>query len=287
MTYADQAAVITGGGSGIGAALGKCLVEQGAYVILADIDGDAAKGVAADLGPRAHGVQCDVSDMAAVDALAEASWVRHGRIDLVFANAGIGLNAPLLKATLAQYEATLGVNLRGVWLTAAAFARHMVQDGGGGHICLTGSEHSLGMQHTGNGLYTASKHAVLGLGDVLRHELAGQVNVSVLCPGLVQTGIVDGYRHFDVPHPPEDRLAVGRAVMAEGLDPEIVARETLAAMARKAFLIVTHPMARKAAETRWQEIDTAFATQPPQDGSRDAYEVDEVVARVLAARDSG
>ena len=282
MDFAGKTAVITGGASGIGRALCAELVTRGAKIAVLDIEGDKAAKVAEDLGGAAVAYQCDVSDAAALDVLAEKIWTETEGVDLVFANAGIGLNAPLLTSTLAEYEATMGVNMRGVWATSKAFAGRMIADGRKGHICLTGSEHSLGLQHPGNGIYTASKHAVLGFGDVLREELAGQVGVSVLCPGLVATDIADSQRHYDWVERSERALQFSRAVMAKGLDPAIVARETLDAVARGAFLIVTHPTARAAAEKRWQDIDQAFATQSPQDGSRDHLDVDDVVAAVMA-----
>lgn len=282
MEYTGKIAVVTGGASGIGRALCIELVRRGAQAVIVDVEGDKAVQAAEEIGPEASGKSCDVSDVVAVEALAAEVWAEYGGVDLAFANAGIGLAAPLLKSTLEEYEATMGVNMRGVWATAKAFGSRMVDEGRRGHICLTGSEHSLGLQHAGNGIYTASKHAVLGFGDVLRAELKDRVGVSVLCPGLVATDIVDSQRHYDWARRSERALEVGRAVMARGLAPETVAAETLDAIARGAFLIVTHPTARAAAERRWQAIEHAFATQPPQDGRRDHLDVDDVVAAVLA-----
>lgn len=281
MVFEGKTAVVTGGGAGIGRALCRELASRGARVLVVDVEKDKAASVAEELGPEAGCAVCDVSDAEAVEAMAAAAWDVLGGVDLVFANAGIGLNAPILHSTLAEYEATMGVNMRGVWATSKAFAGRMVDAGRQGHICLTGSEHSLGLQHAGNGIYTASKHAVLGFGDVLRAELEGKVGVSVLCPGLVATDIANAHRHYDWASKSERATALGNAVMAKGLDPAIVARETLEAISRGEFLIVTHPTARAAAERRWEAIDHAFATQPPQDGSRDHLDVDKVVAEVL------
>lgn len=282
MDFSGKIGVITGGASGIGRGICAELIRRGGYAIVVDVEGDKAHKAAEALGERAAAYVCDVSDAGAVEAMAAAIWQERDGIDLVFANAGIGLNAPLLRSTLAEYEATMGVNMRGVWAISKAFGARMVEQGRAGHICLTGSEHSLGLQHPGNGIYTASKHAVLGFGDVLREELAGQVGVSVLCPGLVATDIIDSQRHYDWVKPSQRALEIGRAVMAKGLSPETVAREALDAISRGEFLIVTHPTARAAAARRWEMIDHAFATQPPQDGSRDHLDVDEVVASTLA-----
>lgn len=282
MDFAGKSAVVTGGASGIGRGLCRQLAARGARVIVVDVDGAKAQSVADEIGGAALARQCDVSDAGAVESLAGALWAALGRVDMAFANAGIGLNASILKSTLAEYEATMGVNMRGVWAVSKAFASRMVEHGIRGHICLTGSEHSLGLQHVGNGIYTASKHAVLGFGDVLRAELDGQVGVSVLCPGLVATDIADSGRHYEWVQRSERAKSMGAAIMAKGLSPDIVAAETLDAISRGEFLIVTHPSARAAAQKRWQDIDTAFATQPPQDGSRDHLDVDRVVGEVLA-----
>lgn len=283
MDMRGKTAIVTGGASGIGAALAQTIVARGGRVVVVDINGAAAQATAEALGEAAMGMACDASDVAAVEAMAAEAWDWTGGADLVFANAGIGVGRPLLKATEAEFDVTMGVNLKGVWATVKAFATRMIAAERPGHFCLTGSEHSLGLQHAGNGFYTASKHGVLALGDVFRAELPDTLQMSVLCPGLTATGMVDTTpAATGMGRPPEQR-GMGRAVMAEGKPPREVAEHTLAAMARGDFLIVTEPSAYLAAEMRADEVKAAFAAQAPMTGDDPMkYHVGAVIARLSA-----
>jgi NAD(P)-dependent dehydrogenase (short-subunit alcohol dehydrogenase family) len=111
-------AVVTGGGSGIGVALGRALVRRGCDVVLADLDAPAAVAAADRLtaeGPgTAVAAPLDVADAAAVQDLIEATAARHGRLDWLFNNAGIGLGGEPEELTLAHWERCIDVNLRGV-----------------------------------------------------------------------------------------------------------------------------------------------------------------------------
>lgn len=280
MDVSGKTAVVTGGASGIGAALGQLLVERGGRVVVVDINGDAAAGHAETLGEAAIALQCDVADVSAVEAMAGAAWDWTGGVDLVFANAGLGVGRPLLKASEAEFDVTMNVNLKGVWATAKAFATRMIDAGRPGHLCLTGSEHSLGLQHTGNGFYTAAKHGVLALGDVFRGELPKTIGVSVLCPGLTATGIADTSAEATGMGRPEEQRAFARAVMAEGRPAVEVAEETLAAIERGDFLIMTDPSAYLAAERRAAEVKAAFEAQAPMGEDAMKYHVGTVVKRL-------
>jgi NAD(P)-dependent dehydrogenase (short-subunit alcohol dehydrogenase family) len=282
MDTTNKTAVITGGASGIGAALAAAIQSRGGQAIIVDIDGEAAEAKAAELGDGVSAMACDVSDVAAVEAMAEAAWPKLGGVDLVFANAGLGVGRPLLKATEAEFDITLNVNLKGVWATAKAFATRMIANDRGGHICLTGSEHSLGLQHPGNGFYTAAKHGVLALGDVFRAELPETIGMSVLCPGLTATGIGEtSVKAAGLDAPNLQRAAMVQAVMAAGKPASEVAAETLAAIERGDFLIMTECSAYAAAERRADEVKAAFAAQAPMGGADEMkYHVDTVVAKL-------
>ena len=179
----DQSrAVITGGASGIGKAIAKSLLSRGGQVVIADIDEAAIASALSELGDNATGMTCNVRDIEDVDKLADDSWQHLGEVDLVFANAGLAPGAPLIEATEDQFDVIYEVNIRGAWATCKAFALKMIANDAKGHLCVTGSEHSLGMQHPMMGHYTASKHAVLGWADVMRAELPENVDISILCP---------------------------------------------------------------------------------------------------------
>ena len=185
-------------------------------MVLADIDLAGAEAVTATLDD-AIALRCDVSDHASVEALAAQARAALGRIDLVFADAGTILNGPLIKATPAEFDWLMGVNLRGAWSFLTVFARALLAQDEGRRICMTASEHSLGLQPSGAGIYTASKQAVLALADVLRAELPEKVKISVLCPGIVATGLGDAVRPAHLRQPHERQCAVAKAVQAYGI----------------------------------------------------------------------
>lgn len=276
----NKTAVVTGGANGIGAALARAIVQSSGRAVIVDIDEAGATSLADELGDAALALACDVSDVASVNKMAQAAWEWTGGVDLVFANAGVGLARSLLKSTEAEFDATIGINLKGVWATVKAFAPRMIEAGREGHFCLTGSEHSLGMQHTNNGIYTASKHGVLALADVWRNELPDTIGMSVLCPGLTATNIVDTSPAATGLGPAPERRAFGRAMMAAGKPPAEVAQATLAGIARGDFFIVTQASSFKAAKTRQTELTAAFEAQAPMTSDAMKYDVDVVMKRL-------
>lgn len=197
-TYGGATAIVTGGGSGIGRALGVALVARGATVVLADVDGDAASAAAAPLGDAACARALDVRDLAATQALVDEVAGTSGGLDLFFANAGIAMGGPTHELTPEHWDRMIDVNLRGA-VNSVLAAYPAMRERGRGHIVLTAS---------GAGLapppfvvpYATAKHGVVGLGLGLRPEaaLAG-VRVSVLCPGAVDTPILDRAPPADLP----------------------------------------------------------------------------------------
>lgn len=278
--WLGKRAVVTGAASGIGRALAIGLAERGARVVMADIAEPALRDAAAEIGDAAIAMRCDVADPAAVDRLAAAARNALGGVDLVFANAGVLANGALIKGTAAEFDWIYGINVRGAWATTAAFARIMADQPEGGRICVTASEHSLGLQHAGAGFYTASKHAVLGLAEVFRAELPATIAISVFCPGLVATGLADVERPAGLPVPKPHQRDFGRAVQAQGMRAEDAARAALDGVARGDFYIVTHPNAHAAAARRFAEIDAAFAAQAPVGEDADRYDVNRIVAEM-------
>ena len=193
--FAGKTALITGGASGIGRALGAELFRFGAHVVLADVDGPAAELAAkriGDDGPggSAVGAQLDVRDGAAVRALVENLAELHGGLHLVFNNAGISVGGPTRAMPAAYWDETIDVNLRGV-VNGVAAAYPLMAAQGHGHIVNTASLAGLAPA-VFTVAYSATKHAVVGLSTSLRPEAARfGVKVSVLCPGAVDTPILD------------------------------------------------------------------------------------------------
>jgi NAD(P)-dependent dehydrogenase (short-subunit alcohol dehydrogenase family) len=235
-------AIVTGGGSGIGRALVHALVRDGVAVRCADLDGAAAAATAESAtGPGAARPEAlDVTDAAAVQALVDDVVLDAGRLDLMFNNAGITFGGETEELTLAQWDAIVDVNVRGVVHGVAAAYPAMVRQGSG-HIVNTASMGGL----MAAGLitsYVMTKHAVVGLSLALRSEAAGKgVGVTVVCPSAVDTPILDkGYvGRFNG----RDYYLKGQGVRRP-LDPDVLARQTLDAVARNRAMLVTPRSAR-------------------------------------------
>ncbi|MBV9660912.1 MAG: SDR family oxidoreductase [Acidimicrobiales bacterium] len=266
----DRVAVVTGAGRGIGASIAAALADEGVHVVVADIDRQAAEATAATIsqkagpdGVRCVGAGCDVGDLGAVDALADLSWGEFGHVDIVVNNAGIFPPAgPAVDIQEHDARWVIEINLFGVWHGCSVFGKRFVEQGTPAHIVNTGSEHSLGVPHTGAALYTASKHAILGFSDVLRRELPDFVGVSVLCPGMVATDLPNsGLRRPQRFGGPFER---GRPAPQPGLAPDEIGRRTVEGIKRGDFYILTHPPVVELAEERWTEVATAFAEQAPR-----------------------
>ena len=212
--FNNKIAVVTGGASGIGQALAFNLARQGANVMLADVQIDAATTVAADIcasGGTASAHYLDVTDCAAVEDFVEHIAAEAGHLDFMFNNAGIAVIGEFRYLPSADWKRILDANVSGVFAgTAAAYAVMIRQ--GNGHIVNTASIAGL-IPAPGLVAYSASKHAVVGLSTSLRAEAAGYgVKVSAVCPGLIKTPIFDsktvGPRNDDKSMARIDKLAM-------------------------------------------------------------------------------
>ncbi len=193
-TAAGKIAFITGGASGIGAALSESLAAAGAHVWIADRQIEAAETVARRLrgtGATAHAVALDVRDAGAFEAAITETVRTSGRLDFLFNNAGIGIGGEVDALTLEDWTDIIDVNLRGVVHGVQAAYPVMIAQGSG-HIVNTASMAGL-ITTSAQAGYAATKHAVVALSKTLRVEAAAHgVQVSVLCPGVVRTPILSG-----------------------------------------------------------------------------------------------
>jgi NAD(P)-dependent dehydrogenase (short-subunit alcohol dehydrogenase family) len=239
----------------------------------------AARETAAQLagsGVEAVAAECDVTDREAVEALASKAWAHFGHVDIAVNNAGVF--PPIRRAiNVDERDArwVLEVNLMGTWY-CSAFGRRFTEQGTPAHILNTGSENSLGVAHAGAAFYTASKHAVLGLSDVLRQELPDFIGVSILCPGMVATNLASSARHR-----PERFGGAGPEVRSAsmGLDPADIGRAAVEGIRRGDFYIVTHPPVREIVAERAAEILAAFDAQAPRYPGDEAIDTRAVMSR--------
>ena len=199
--FDGRTAVITGAGSGIGAALARRAANEGMNVVLADIQETQAREIATAIGgDRALAVRCDVSDEASVAALADAAYARFGTVDLLCNNAGIvpgGRHRKVWEYGLGDWQWSLGVNLYGVVHGMRAFVPRMIAAGRPGHILNTASVAGV-VSGSGSACYGAAKHAVVRATEALYaglKEIGAPIGVTMLCPGLVKTGIYDAERN--------------------------------------------------------------------------------------------
>ena len=200
-TVSGKIAFVTGGASGIGAALSTKLVDEGAEVWIADRQVGPAQELAQRLssgGGKAHAIELDVRSYPPfAQAVAEAVQ-QSGRIDYLFNNAGIGVAGEVDSYALDDWNDVFDVNLRGVVHGIQAVYPIMIQQHSG-HIVNTASMAGL-VASPGAASYTASKHAVVALSKALRVEAERHgVQVSVLCPGVIRTPILAGgeYGRYD------------------------------------------------------------------------------------------
>ncbi len=211
---ADRVAIVTGGASGIGRALAAALAARGDTVLVADVAADAAKTTAERLTARGPGearaAELDVRDAAAVQALVTSAYEEYGRLDLLVNNAGIAVGGTVDELSLDHWNRTIDVNLRGVVHGVhAAYPR--MKRRRSGQILNTASLAGL-TEPPMMAPYVATKHAVVGLSLSLRAEAAPHgVRVSVLCPGFVDTPLLD-HTNPDLPQTEAGRNARASAV---------------------------------------------------------------------------
>jgi NAD(P)-dependent dehydrogenase (short-subunit alcohol dehydrogenase family) len=237
MELADRVAVVTGGASGIGRALARRFAAEGARgVVVADLNAGGAEAAASELGERALGVGCDVTDDDQVGALIARAEEAFGPIDLFCANAGIGTGTGL-DAPDDVWTQSFEVNVRAHVLAARRLVPGWLERGEG-YFLSTASAAGL-LSQIGDAPYSVTKHAAVAFAEWLSLTFGDRgLRVSCLCPMGVNTPMLNA--GLDM----EDGHGLGaRVVAASGavLEPEDVADEVVRAIAEERFLILPHP----------------------------------------------
>lgn len=194
MSLKGKVALVTGAASGIGKECAITMANQGAAIVIADLNMAAADAVAQEIikaGGRAIAVVMDVVNEEAVNAGVQQAVDKFGSIDVLVSNAGIQIIHPIEEFPFDEWKKLLSIHLDGAFLTTKAAIKHMYASGKGGAIIYMGSVHS----HEASKLksaYVTAKHGLLGLARVVAKEGGPHgVRANVVCPGFVRTPLVD------------------------------------------------------------------------------------------------
>ena len=276
--FKDKVAVITGAASGLGRAMADRCVIEGMKVVLVDVELEELAKTEASMkacGATVLALRTDVSQAGDVEALAQKTLEAFGAVHLLCNNAGVGTGAAAIwQNTIADWEWVIGVNLWGVIHGVRVFVPIMLEQDTECHIVNTASLAGL-ISGPGLGVYKVTKHAVVTLSETLYHELAergAKVNVSVLCPGVVSTRIMESARnrpgHFPTIEPLDPASAARwealRQRVAAGMPPGQVADALFEAIRKNQFYILTHPERKEFVRTRMEDVLQGRNPTPPR-----------------------
>lgn len=268
--FKDKIAVVTGAASGIGRGIAERCAQEGMKVVLADIEISALAQTEQELraaGAAVLAVQTDVAKVSDVEKLAQETLNAFGAVHLLFNNAGVGAGSTIWESSLADWQWVMAVNLWGVIHGLRVFVPIMLSQDTECHIVNTASVAGLLPYHPA-APYQVTKHAVVALSEHLHYSLAernAKVKASVLCPGWVNTRIMDSSRN----RPPELQnepisesiSPEGEAIIQEmrqaaqaGMSPQQVADYVFKAIRVEQFYILTHPEFNPMVQNRMENI---------------------------------
>jgi NAD(P)-dependent dehydrogenase (short-subunit alcohol dehydrogenase family) len=228
-----------GAGSGIGRAIALRLAGEGAIVHCVDLNNDNAQAVARECG-KAVAHRVDVSDADAVKRLADTLFADGGRVDILINNAGIAHAGKIIDCEIEDWRRLLDVNVMGVVHGIDAFLPRMLEQKTPGHIVNTASGAGL-FASPGVGPYCASKHAIVGLSQVLAAELHDTpIDVTILCPGIVNTAIIQASQFRGYPEGRKEKTMAFYAKRAA--TPDRIANDLLKAMRKGKLFCITRRM---------------------------------------------
>ena len=249
--FDPRLSIVTGGASGIGLSIARELVSRGSHVVLADLNIEKAEKEARELstgsaattsGGSASAAALDVTDREAVKRLVIDLAAEHGRLDVMVNNAGVGVGGLTEEFTDQHWDLALEVNLGGV-INGVRAAYPIMRRQGFGHILNTAS--LAGLIPAPSMLpYTTTKHAVVGLSTALRAEAAAVgVKVSVLCPGFVDTPLLDNIYSASPAMPSAEMRRIVRGMQPRFLTPEVVGARALRGLERNTAVITVGVLA--------------------------------------------
>ncbi|MFC7404734.1 SDR family NAD(P)-dependent oxidoreductase [Georgenia alba] len=267
--FNGKVAVVTGGSSGIGRGIALALARAGATVVVTGRSEEHLRETETELAAHGLGVEgrrVDVTDLDAMRDLADEVEARHGRVDVLVNNAGIGLTGPVVDATPSDWDWVIDVNIRGVGHGIQAFLPKIRAHGEGGHIVNTSSMG--GLMPIVAGLYSMTKAAVIALSEALHIELRGEgIGVSAYCPGPTHSNIAMGTadrpaRYADSGYRPPDPAWAERAKQQPYMSAEEAGERVLQGVRRGDLFILTHPEFKDGLIERHRTIEDAFPDEP-------------------------
>lgn len=255
--FDGKVVVLTGAATGIGLAFAKQFAQRGAKLVIAARRRDRLDEAAATLaryGTEVKVLECDVTDRGQVEALAEFAWNAFGQVDAIVNNAGVGgVSASVIDARPEDVQRTLDVNLFGVWNGVSVFGKRFIAQGTPAAIYNVGSENCFFNAVPNAAGYIASKHALLAMSYALREELPDHIKVSLICPGLVKSELVD--------------------VTEKGMDTDKFAALAMEQILAEEFLVVSHAHNIERIRPRYEEIDAAYARYAPRYAGDEEFDV--------------
>ena len=213
-----KVAIVTGGASGLGLASALLFGREGAKVAIDDLDGAGANRAAAEIaaaGGEAIGIELDVTDAAAVEQAVADTIARFGRVDVLYANAGIPGEGNAASLDRADWDRVIAVNLTSVWLSMRAVLPHMAERGRGAILATASVAGITGVPNTP--AYSAAKGGVVALTRQVAVDFAGQgVRVNAICPGPVLTPLFEAAFRERAPEDPDAALSARAATVPLG-----------------------------------------------------------------------
>jgi meso-butanediol dehydrogenase / (S,S)-butanediol dehydrogenase / diacetyl reductase len=186
MRLKGKIAIITGAGSGIGAATARVFVAEGATVVLADKNFSTAKAVATELGQNASALEVDVSKGPSVKAMIDGTVARFGRLDILFNNAGYGITGSVVETSEDDWDALMSVNIRGVFLGCKYAIPHMIRQGGGAIVNTASTTSVAGIKD--RAAYVTSKGAVAAMTRAMALDhVESNIRINCVGPGTIET----------------------------------------------------------------------------------------------------